>query len=265
MAFLKVDDVRIHYELEGPRGADPLVLLNSLGTDLHMWDPQMPAFVSSFHVLRFDSRGHGRSDAPEGVYSVEGLGGDLVALLDALDIDSVHVCGVSLGGMVALWLAATDPARVGRAVFASTAERIGTAERWEARAAAVRAGGLEAIADSVVEEVFFTEPFRLRHPGEVRRVRDTLTGTAPAGYLGSCLALRDADLRGLVPTIRAPSLIVVGRKDASTPLAQAEELHTHIPQSKLVVVESAAHLCNIEQPERFNEAVLEFLGAGRDL
>jgi 3-oxoadipate enol-lactonase len=263
MTFVEAEGVRLHWRVEGPDDAPTILFVNSLGTDLRMWDPQVAALRSSFRVVRHDSRGHGASDSPAGPYSIELLGSDVVGLLDALAIGRAHVCGISMGGMVALWLAARHPERIERAIFASTAVKIGSKDLWDERTRAVEAGGMNAIREAVMQRLL-TSSFRERHPRMARRVEATLESTPPDGYAASCLAVRDADLTELVGSIRAPSLIVAGADDVATPPSDAENLHERIAGSELVVLEDASHLCNIEQPERFNQVVLRFLGAGRD-
>lgn len=259
MSTLVVDDgIRLAYQLDGPADAPALLLINSLGTDLRMWEPQVAALASGLRVLRYDSRGHGRSDAPPGPYTLERLGLDTVALLDGLGIERAHVCGLSLGGLVALWLAIHRPGRVGRAVFANTAARIGSHEIWGARIAAVRAGGMAAIRDAVLAR-FLSAGFRERRPEVAANVSEMLVATPPEGYVGCCAALRDADLHNLVSTIEARSLVIGGELDEATPPAQAEDLHAGIVPSELMVIPGVAHLSNLEAPELFNLRVLELL------
>jgi 3-oxoadipate enol-lactonase len=181
-----------------------------------------------------------------------------VALLDGLGIDRAHVCGLSLGGMVALWLAIHRPERVSRAVLANTAARIGTVESWSARIAAVELGGMAAIRDTVLER-FLSEGFRQREPELTRAVAEMVLATPTAGYVGCCAALRDADLRNLVSTIEAPSLVIGGELDEATPPAQAEDLHAGIVPSELMVIPNVAHLSNLEAPDLFNRRVREHL------
>lgn len=262
-AYAVIDGVRLYYCDEGPADAPALVFSNSLGTDLRMWEPQARAFAGSYRVIRYDSRGHGRSDAPPGPYTLERLGADLLALLDTLEIAQARVCGLSLGGMVALWLATYHPERVARAVFANTAARIGSTASWDQRIESVRAGGMEAIRDGVLAR-FFSEPFRLRQENVTHFVGEMLQATRPEGYIGACAALRDADLRAVVGRIRAPSLVLTGALDESTPPAQSRALHAAIAGSQLVILDEDAHLSNLEQPDQFNTHVRAFLGAGRD-
>jgi 3-oxoadipate enol-lactonase len=259
MSLVDVDGTRLRCLVEGPEEAPAIVFLNSLGTDLDLWDPQVEALRSRFRIVRHDARGHGASDAPKGPYSIELLGGDVLSLLDRFEIERVHLCGVSMGGLVALWLAANHPERVERAIFASTAIKIGSNDFWDERARAVEAGGMTAIRETVIQR-FLTSSFREASPKMASKVEATLESTPPAGYVASCLAVRDADLTGTVGSIRAPSLIIAGAEDVATPPSDAEKLHERIAGSELVVLDDASHLCNLEQPERFNQAVLAFLG-----
>ncbi|HEX7980843.1 MAG TPA: 3-oxoadipate enol-lactonase [Gemmatimonadaceae bacterium] len=254
----EVDGLGIAYRVDGPESADALVLVNSLGTDLSLWDPQMEELTRHFRVIRYDCRGHGASDVPLGPTSIDHLGADLVALLDCLNLERAHLCGLSLGGFIALWVAAYHRERVACAVFANTAARIGSTESWDERMRAVRAGGMAAISETVVGR-FLGAPFRAAHPDVTRRIIDMVEATPADGYLAVCAALRDADLRDVVSRIRAPSLIIAGELDQSTPLRQSEELHTAIASSELVVLPDAAHLTNVEQAEKFTPLVTTFL------
>ena len=257
MTYLQTGDIRIHVHIDGPDDAPVVVLSNSLGADLRMWDAQAEALAGRFRVVRYDGRGQGESDIPEGPYTIEALGGDALGVLDALEVERAHICGISMGGMVAQWLAAMHPERVDRAVYANTAAKIGSDEMWDARIEAVRAGGMKAIRDAVLGR-FFTDS--LPWDSEVvRRTSDTFEAASPEGYVNLCYAVRNADLRPLVGGIRAPSLVVAGAHDVATPPAEARWLNEQIPGSGLVVVDDAAHLSNVEQPGPFNRAVLDFL------
>jgi 3-oxoadipate enol-lactonase len=259
MSSLVVDDgIRLAYRLDGPPDRPVLLFVNSLGTDLRMWEPQVAALSTELRLLRYDSRGHGQSDAPPGPYTLDRLGLDAIALLDQLGVERAHVCGLSLGGLVALWLAIHRPERVGRAVFANTAARIGTLESWSARIEAVRAGGMAAIKDAVLAR-FLSADFRQRRPDVTEQIGATLLATPPDGYVGACAALRDADLRNLVSTIETRSLVIGGELDEATPPAQAEDLHAGIVPSELMVIPGVAHLSNLEAPDLFNRRVLDLL------
>ena len=258
MDFFAADGVRLTCRIDGQDDKPTLVMVNSLGTDLRMWDPQVARLGRNLRIVRYDSRGHGASDVPDGPYTIEQLGLDLLALLDTLQIERAHICGLSLGGIVALWFAIHYPNRVDRAVFANTAARIGTKETWAARIAAVQKGGMAAVQDAVLAR-FLSEKFRQQHPEVVQQVATMLDATNPIGYIGSCAALLDADLRAKVSTIHIPSLIIAGGLDESTPPAQAGELHAAIAGSKLVIMHEVAHLSNVEQPEAFSKYLLNFL------
>lgn len=223
-----------------------------------MWDPHVPTLGERFRLVRIDARGHGGSDAPPPPYTVDRFGADVIAVLDALDIPRAHVVGASLGGLVALWLAVRHPARVDRAVLAGTAARIGAPEVWQQRADEVRAGGTDAVTETVMSR-FFSASFRLEKPDVVRRFADVLRAQAPHGYEATCLALRDADLRDEIGAIRAPSLILVGDQDVSTPIPDAEWLHEAIDGSRLLTLEGAGHLCAVERPAVFDDVVTRFL------
>jgi 3-oxoadipate enol-lactonase len=256
-AEVRVDGCRLAYAVDGPEGAPAVLLLNSLGTTMEMWDPQRDAFARAWRVIRCDTRGHGRSDAPPGPYTLDQLGRDALAVLDAAGADRAHVCGISMGGMMAMWLGLHAPGRVGRLVLANTGARVGTAEGWADRMARVRASGMETVADAVLGR-FFTEAFRERHPDTTARFRATLAACPPEGYAACCEALRDADLREDVNRIDAATLVVTGTDDAATPPASAEFLRERIPGARLVTLD-AAHLSNVERAEAFNAAVLDFL------
>lgn len=256
--YLALDDgLRLAYRLEGPPGAPPLVFSNSLGADMRMWEPQVAALGPDFRVLRYDTRGHGRSGVPAGPATLERLGRDLLALLDHLGLERVRLCGISLGGLTAQWLAAHHPERVERVLLANTAGRIGSAESWEQRIAAVRAGGMAAIGAAVTAR-FFSPAFRAARPDEAGFYRAILEATDAEGYIAACVALRDADMRPALGQIRAPTLIVAGELDESTPPAQAEELQRAIAGSRLAIIPGAAHLSNIERPDEFNALLRSF-------
>ncbi len=251
------------YRVDGPEreNAPAVVMLHSLGCDLRMWDAQAVALSQSFRVIRYDCRGHGGSDVPSGPVTIEQLGSDLLALLDHFGLQRAHLCGLSLGGVIALWVAAHHPERVDRAVFANTGARIGSADSWDERIRAVREGGMAAIRDAVLGR-FLGREFRAAHPEVARAVGQMLDETPPAGYIAVCEALRAADLSGDVARIRAPSLIIAGERDESTPPASSEALHAAIPGSTLTILRGAAHLSNVEQSDAFTTAIDTFLSGG---
>lgn len=251
------DGCRIAFRFDGAANAPTLMLSNSLGTTLAMWDAQMKAFTGKFRVLRYDSRGHGASDAPAGAYSLDRLGRDAVALLDHLKLDTVLFCGLSKGGMIGQWLAARASERLEKLVLCNTAAYMGPSSAWQARIDLVAKDGMVAVTDAVLGR-WFTPKFLDTHPGKVAPVRDMLLATKPNGYMGCCAALRDMDLRPVLYANRTPTLVIAGKHDPATPPEKAEELAKKSQNAMLVMLE-AAHLSNIEQTEDFNRAVLEFL------
>jgi|SRR4051794_2842929 3-oxoadipate enol-lactonase len=252
--------IAVHHEVTGPLGADVVVLSNSLGAELGMWDRQLEA-LRDYRVVRYDLRGHGRSPMPDGPSTMADLGGDLVALLDRLDIGRASLAGVSLGGMVSLWTAAHHPERVDRLVPGFTSAQLGPPEGWRERAALVRAEGTGAVADAVVGR-WFTPAFAAGEPELVRRLRDTIAGTPAEGYASCCHAIETMDLRGDLPGITAPTLVLAGSADPTTPPAHGAAIAEAIRGARLRVLQGAAHLGNVEQPDAYNAALLGHLEGG---
>lgn len=252
------DGVRLSTRSDGATDGTPLLCCNSLGTGLELWDPQVPGWSAHRRVLRFDQRGHGRSDAPDAPYELDELGRDALAVLDAYQVARADVCGLSLGGVVAQWLAINHPDRVDRVVLACTTARVGTEDAWRERAQAVRDGGTAAIVDMVMER-FFSPAFRRRDPRTVERFRQTLIDTPDEGYVGSCLALARADLRAETPRLAAPTLVLAGSADEATPPSVMRELLEGLPAGRWVELEGAGHLANLEVPAVFGRAVLDHL------
>ncbi|MGA5302838.1 3-oxoadipate enol-lactonase [Nucisporomicrobium flavum] len=247
-----------HHRVDGPPEAPPLLLINSLGADLSMWEPQMPALSRRFRVIRYDTRGHGRSAVPPGRYSLADLGGDALDLLDHLGAARAHVCGLSLGGMTAMWLAAYAPERVGRLVLCCTSALLGPPSSWAERAATVRARGTGAVADTVVAR-WVTPEFAALCPDETRRLRDMIAATPAAGYAGSCAAIEEMDLRADLPRIAAPTLVLAGADDPATPPAHGGAIATAVPGARLAVLDRAAHLATYERPAEATRLILEAL------
>ncbi|MFL5308895.1 MAG: 3-oxoadipate enol-lactonase [Myxococcales bacterium] len=259
MPFVDARGIRIFHRFDGKSDSPVLVLSNSLGTDMAMWDPQIPAFAERFRVLRYDSRGHGQSAVPPGPYRIEDLGRDLLALLDALGLSRVHYCGLSKGGMVGMWLGVNAPDRVERLVLCNTSAYLGSPELWNARIEAVRRSGMQAVVPQVLER-WFTADFRAREPEAVEKVRRMLLATPPEGYAACSAAIRDMDQREAIAAIRAPALVVVGASDPATPPEHGRQIAERIRGSRVVEL-PAAHLSNVEAKDGFSSAVLEFLGA----
>lgn len=255
------DGVDLRIRVDGPDAGTPVLLLNSLGTDLSMWDEQVRQWSRERCVIRFDQRGHGASGVPPGPYTIERLGRDAVAVIGAVGLGQVDLCGISLGGQVALWLAAHEPALVRRVVLADTAMRIGTEPSWRSRAEVVRRAGVVAVADLVLDR-FFSERFRVDAPMTVQRARAQLLATDPEGYAASCEAIAVADLQGEAATVCAPTLVVVGGVDVATTTADARALHAALSTSCYVEVPAAGHLVNLERPLQFAAIVGDFLNSG---
>ncbi len=258
MATVENGDVRIHYEWSGCDDGDALVFSNSLGTDLHMWDKVLPLLENRFRVLRYDMRGHGKSSNPPGPYTADQLGGDLLSLLDRLALGRVHLCGLSLGGLVAMWIGIHAPERIDRMILANTAANFGPPERWDERIAMVESSGMEPMALATLER-FFTPAYREQHPEEMQTACRMIAATNAVGYAGCCGALRDADVRREIGAIEAPCLVVVGAHDEATPPSEGQALHSALPNSSLVELD-ASHLSAWERPGEFAGAVLAFLG-----
>ena len=256
------DGVRLRARSDGPPDAPPLLLLNSLGTDLAMWAPQVPTWTHTHRVIRFDQRGHGRSEVPPPPYTIDQLGADAVAVLDAFEVEQVDVCGLSLGGLVALWLGGRRPERIRRLILADTAARIGTEQAWRERAATVRSQGTSGVTELALSR-FFSPAFLASGGNAVRDVEAMLVGTSPSGYIGSCEALARADLTDLVPTVASETLVIVGSEDAATPPEEARALDVTLAHSHLVELSGAGHLANLEATESFAEVVRAFLTRDR--
>ena len=262
MPAVQLADGELFYRLDGPVDAPVLVLSNSLGTDLQMWDAQIPAFAEHFRVLRYDTRGHGQSLVTEGPYSIEQNGSDVLALLDALDIAKAHFCGLSMGGLIGQWLAINAPARIQRLVLCNTAAKIGSPEVWNPRIETVLRDGqaaMLALRDASIAR-WFTPEFAQTQPARVEPVVGMLAATSPQGYAANCAAVRDADFREQVASIVAPTLIVCGTADAVTTPEHGRFIQERIRGAELVEFH-AAHLSNVETGELFTRRVLDFLCA----
>ena len=218
---------------------------------------EMAELSKHFRILRYDTRGHGHSSTPPGPYSIELLGRDAIAMLDAFGIESCSFCGLSMGGMIGQWLGLNAAARIHKLVLCNTAAMIGSAEIWNSRIASVSTGGLHAIIPTVLER-WFTPQFRNDHPETIARIRTMIERTDPSGYIACCAALRDADMREAVQRIGIPTLVIAGTHDPATPPADGKFLADSIGGAKYVEL-NVSHLSNIEAAEVFNSAVLEFL------
>lgn len=245
--------------VDGADSAPALLLSNSLSSDLTMWDDQVPAWSRHFRVVRYDARGHGASRASPPPYTIERLARDALEILDVLGIDKAHFCGLSMGGMVGMWLLAHASTRIGRAVLANTSAYMGPPSLWDSRIEFARQSGIEATVEATVKR-WFPEAFRAKAPATIDRIRAMVRRTSVDGYVGCCEAIRDMDQRESIRSIRNPVLVIVGANDPSTPPEAGRAIHAAIPGSMITVLD-AAHLSNVEQPAAFEEAVARFLGS----
>ena len=262
MAFALNAGVRLHWRIDGAADKPVLVLLNSIGTDIALYDAAVPHLLSDVRVLRIDSRGHGASDAPDGDYSLDLLAGDVLSVMDAAGVETAAVCGTSLGGMVAMTLALKAPARVTALVLACTSAAVDPA-MWAARIAAVRADGTIAIADMAMGR-FFSDTFRGKHPEAVETVRAALLAQTAQGYSACAAAIRDMDLADRISVIAVPTLVIGGSRDVSLPfVGHGDAIAAAIPGARATVLDTA-HLPSIEAPASFAAAVRGFMAQGRD-
>lgn len=247
--------VALHHEFDGPVDAPVVVLIHAIGTSTRMWAPQIPVLSRDFRVLSIDLRGHGRSPVPHGPYTMGDLAGDVIALLDGQRIERASLCGLSLGGMVALTIAATTPARLDRLVAACVVAVPPAPAAWHDRARAVLAGGPSAVSDLVVERW----GYRDRAPEVAQLVLAMLAATPAEGYAGCCEAIADMDLRPILPTVVAPTLLLAGSDDPAAPASVGREMAAAMPDAHVEVIEGAAHLMNVEAASATSDAILEHL------
>ena len=258
MPFATIQNARMFYRLQGNAGRPVLILSHSIGTDHAMWEPQVADLLPHFKVLRYDTRGHGASDAPSGEYSIETLARDILGLADRLQISQFAFCGLSLGGAIGQWVAAYAPGRVTHLVLANTSPQFGPRANWEARIAAVLKDGMAAIVEMALQRFFSPETTAKGNP-QAASIRSVFLGTNPVGYAGCCSALRDVDHKSLLTRIKAPTLIIVGDRDVSTPWSEHGEILMREIRGATVLHLAAAHLSNIERPRSFTTGLLQFL------
>lgn len=261
MAFADLNDVRLHYQLDGDPSLPALLLSNSLGASLDMWAPQVEALSQHFHVVRYDTRGHGKSSVTPGPYTIPQLGQDAVVLLDHLGISRANFAGVSMGGITGQWLALNHADRLIRLALCNTAAFIGPSSNWTTRAETVQRDGVASIADAVVAR-WLTPDYAAAHPTLVASLRDTLAANADEGYAAACLAVRDADFREALGAITVPTLVISGTHDLPTPPADGQFLAAGIPGAQYLEL-SGAHLTNLEAVKAFNEALIGFMAQGQ--
>jgi len=257
MPAVTVDGEEFHVRIDGPGDGPALLLSNSLSSDLSMWDDQVPVWARRFRVIRYDQRGHGGSVVSPPPYTMDRLGRDVVGIMDALGVERAHWCGLSLGGMVGMWMLTHAPERIERAVLANTAAHMGPVALWDGRIETARRGGMAALVEPTVER-WFPEHFRKAAPATMDRMRSMILRTPVEGYQGCCAAIRDMDQREAIRAVARPVLVIIGSRDPATKPADGELIAASIKGSETLVLD-AAHISNIEQPAAFTAAVMDFL------
>jgi 3-oxoadipate enol-lactonase len=247
----------IHYEVEGDAGKPVLMFCNSLGTNLHMWDGQMPEALKHFRVVRYDRRGHGKSGVPTGPYNMEMLGRDALAVLDAAKIEKTNWCGLSMGGMVGMWMGAKAPDRVNKLILSNTSAYFENKQIWNDRIKTVQEKGLQAIVQGTLER-WFTPAFREREPQKVKQIADMFLATKLDGYIGCGQAVRDMDHREMLKSIKAPTMVIAGKQDAGTTPEMGEYIAKNVSGARLTLFD-AAHIANIECGPAYTTAAIDFL------
>ena len=257
MPHLDANGIGHHYRWDGPEDGPVVMLSNSLASNLSMWEPNVPALTGAgYRVLRYDSRGHGNTAAPDGPYTMELLAADALGLLHALGLERVHFCGLSKGGMIGQTLGASHGDRLRSLTLCDTAAV--SPLPWDERIASTRAGGMETVVDGTLER-WITPEGRANMPEWVEKIRAMILSTPVEGYCGSIAAIRDMDQRESIRAITTPTHVIVGKEDFGTPVEAARLIHERIAGSKLTIVPKAAHLSNVDQPAVFNDALLGFL------
>lgn len=258
MEFTAINGVTLHYALGGTPDGFPLVFINSLGTDLRIWDGVVPHFTNRFALIRYDKRGHGLSDCPPAPYSIRDHARDLAGLLDRLEVQQAILIGISVGGMIAQDFAATWPERVQALVLCDTRTKIGTADLWNERINTLRQHGMDHLGHAILSR-WFVPSFAEQSPEAYRGYYNMLTRTPVEGYTGTCEAIRDADLTEATRKIKVSSLVLCGSQDISTPPELAHQLAELLANSRFEIIKDAAHLSCIEQPDAVAAAITRFL------
>ncbi|HTR13992.1 MAG TPA: 3-oxoadipate enol-lactonase [Roseiarcus sp.] len=263
MGFARVNGGVVHYREEGPRDAPAIALINALGTDFRIWDEVAAILARDFRIIRYDKRGHGLSDSGPDRYDMADYAADLKGLLERLGVTRATIVGLSIGGLIAQELYRRRADLFEALVLSDTAAKIGTDQSWEARIAEVERGGIEAIADAILER-WFTPGFRANRADDLAGWRCMLTRTPKQGYLAACGALKQADLRPYTGAIKTPTLCVVGDQDGSTPVDLVRETAALIPGARLEIVTGAGHIPSIERPDVFAELVAAHVESARN-
>ena len=259
MPYAEVNGTTLHYRFDGPEQGPVVMLSNALASDLNMWEFQVPAFVEAgYRVLRYDSRGNGHSAVPDGPYSIELLAADAVGLMDAFDLEKVHFCGLSKGGMVGQMLGSQFGDRLLSLILSSTAAHMTSREMWDKRIETVRKRGMAVVVDATIDR-WFTKAGQIRLESSVEKVRRVILNTPVEGFCACCAAIRDMDQRESIRAVSTQTLVMVGEHDSGTPVSAAEHIHQGITSSELTIISNAAHFVQMEQSSIFNQALLEFI------
>jgi 3-oxoadipate enol-lactonase len=259
MLFAEVNGTTLHYRFDGPDQGPVVMLSNALASDLTMWEFQVPALVEAgYRVLRYDSRGHGHSAVPDGPYSIELLAADAVGIMDAFDLEKVHFCGLSKGGMVGQMLGTQYGDRLISLTLSSTAAYMAPKEIWDERIETVRKGGMAVVVDATIDR-WFTKAGQMRLESSVKKVRRVILNTPVEGFCACCTAIRDMDQRESIRAVSTQTLVMVGEHDSGTPVSTAKYIHQGITSSKLTIIPDAAHFVQMEQSSIFNHTLLEFI------
>ncbi len=260
MSKIKSNGINVHYTLQGSESSPVITLSHSLATNSSMWEPQLEKLLGFYRVLRYDTRGHGETDAPGGPYSLDMLAEDVLGLLQALGIGKTFFMGISMGGMIGQVLGLRASSMLSGLILCDTSSRVPEEAKplWDERIEVVKKQGMGSQVEATIER-WFTPRFREKQPDVVKRVAAMIRRTNPQGYIGCAYAIRSLDLTDRLSPIKVPTLIVVGEDDAGTPVSASQMIHDKIKDSELVILKSAAHLSNIEQTEAFNKSVLDFL------
>jgi len=257
---IEANGINVNVEISGNPDGPTVMMSHSLACDMSMWAPQIKVLESDFKVIRYDTRGHGASEVTPSPYDLKLLGADAVALMDALGIPSAHWIGISMGGMVGQWMAIHYPRRIERLILADTGLDMPEEVQswWQKKIDLARSNGMDSLLEATLED-WFTADYRAANPPALQHLRENFLAMPIEGYVGCIWAIRGLHLIQRIPEIKSPTLIIVGKQDLGTPVEVSELMHSMIPDSKLVVIEGAAHLSNLNQPEAFNQTIIPFL------
>ncbi len=258
MPLASVNGTDINYRWDGEENLPVLILSNSLTTNLNLWDDQVASFAKHFRVLRYDNRGHGGSSSPPGEYSIDDIGNDILSLMNYLQIERANLCGISLGGMVGMWLGIHAGERMHNLAICNTSSDLSPPDLWQDRIDKVKREGMDSIIHGALER-FLSKKFHETDSPKIDLIKSMVRSCEVSGYIGCCAAVRDMNLTSQLAKIGNPVLIVAGELDLSTPVAHSQVINQEITGSRMIIIDAVAHLSNVEKPEEFNQAVLSFL------